>query len=85
MMQDVHKHKGSYILLALVATLYLYATYQFRNTPSIVVYLTLGFGCFYLLWGIVHHLMLKSLSGKVMLEYFLVTTLGVIIMSTLLL
>lgn len=84
-MQDVKKYKGSYSLLALVAMLYLGACYSLRNSTTLVLYLTIGFGLFYFVWGILHHLATKSLSTKVMLEYFLVTALGIVIMSTLLL
>lgn len=85
MMQDVNKYKGWYSILALFAIIYLYLTYTLRNNSILVVYLTIGFGIFYLLWGIIHHLATKSLNPKVMLEYFLVTALGIVIMSTLLL
>lgn len=84
-MQDVKKYKGSYSILAVVAMLYLASSYNLRNNPMFVLYLTLAFGLFYFVWGIVHHLTTKSLNSRVMLEYFLVTALGIVIMSTLLL
>jgi hypothetical protein len=85
MIQDIQNHKGSYSVLALVAIIYLAATYNLRNNPMLIVYLTVGFGLFYFFWGVVHHQVSKTLSAKVMLEYFLVTALGIVIMSTLLL
>ncbi len=85
MMQDVKNYKGSYSILAIVAIIYLGFSYHLRNSPTTIFLLTIGFGLFYFLWGLIHQIVTKTFSGKVMLEYLLVTALGIVIMSTLLL
>jgi len=85
MLQDVKKHKVAYSLLAILATVFLGLIYTFRSTPYILMLVTFSFGLLYFVWGVVHHLIEHNLSGRIMLEYGLVTALGLIIMSTLLL
>lgn len=85
MFQDIKKHKIAYSLLAILATIFLSFIYVFRNTPYILMLVTLSFGVIYFFWGVLHHYIERDLSGRIMLEYGLVTALGLIIMSTLLL
>lgn len=85
MLQDVKKHKVAYSLLAILATVFLGLIYAFRSTPYILMLVTFSFGLLYFVWGVVHHLIEHNLNGRIMLEYGLVTALGLIIMSTLLL
>lgn len=85
MLQDIKQHKLAYSLLALLATAFLACVYLFRNTPTLLLLLTASFGILYFIWGAMHHLSERNLNLKIMLEYGLVTALGLIIMSTLLL
>lgn len=85
MMQDVKKHKIAYSLLAALAMIYLSAIFFLRNLPQLLLISTIVFGVLYFLWGIIHHLYEKNLTGRIMLEYMLVTALGIVVMSTLVL
>jgi hypothetical protein len=85
MLKDVQKHKGAYSILALSAVAFLVCVYLYSHMPQLLFWGTVGFGVFYIIWGIMHHLSDHSLTGKIMLEYVLVTALGIGIMSTLLL
>lgn len=84
-MQDVAKHKLAYSLLAGIAIVYLGLVFSLRNIPHILLIATIAFGIIYFLWGVMHHLYEKNLTGKIMLEYALVTALGIVVMSTLVL
>ena len=85
MMQDVSKHKLAYSLLASIAIVYLGLVFVLRNMPNILLVATIAFGALYFLWGVIHHLYEKNLSLKIVLEYVLVTALGIVVMSTLVL
>lgn len=84
MLSDVKNNKTDYSLLAIVAGVYLIFVVKYQTTPMYVVVGSAVFAFFYFLWGILHHGKLHSLSGRVVLEYFLVATLGVAIVATLL-
>lgn len=85
MMQDVAKHKLAYSLLAGIAIVYLGLVFVLRNMSTVLLIATISFGVLYFLWGIIHHLYEKNLSLKIVLEYVLVTALGIVVMSTLVL
>lgn len=85
MIQDIQKHKLAYSLLSLFAMLFLALAYLYRNSPPLLLVITAGFGFLYFFWGVLHHLSERNLNLKLVLEYGLVTVLGLIIMSTLLL
>ncbi|MCQ3944705.1 MAG: hypothetical protein DPW11_02935 [bacterium] len=84
-MQDVAKHKIAYSLLAAFAIVYLGLVFLLRNIPQVLLIATISFGVLYFFWGIIHHLYEKNLTSRIMLEYFLVTALGIAVMSTLVL
>ena len=85
MMQDVKKHKLAYSLLAAVSIVYLGLVFSMRNIPTVLLFATIVYGVIYFLWGIIHHLTLKDLMVRTVLEYVLVTALGIVVMSTLVL
>lgn len=77
--------KGDYILLALIASGYLVFIFYFRTVPQYLLFATLAFALLYMIWGILHHVRTRSLTAKVVLEYFLVAGLAISVVSTLLL
>lgn len=85
MIQDVNNHKIAYSLLAISAGIFLWLIYSNSHREQMLLYTTIGFGGFYFVWGVAHHLIERNLTGRIMLEYALVTALGIGIMSTLLL
>ena len=84
-MQDIAKHKFAYSLLASIAIVYLGLVFLLRNIPQVLLMATITFGVLYFLWGIIHHLYEKNLNMRLVLEYVLVTALGIVVMSTLVL
>jgi len=74
MFKDILDYPLDYLFLAVLSGAYLISIFL---ATSLFVSL-------YFLWGIIHHLHAKSLHGRVVLEYFLVSALGIVIVSTLL-
>ena len=78
------KHSGEYTILSILAAFYLTAILYFKSNPQYLLFATMIFGIFYVFWGIYHHLKNDYFQIKIVLEYLLVATLGVAIISTLL-
>lgn len=76
--------KNGYSLLAVLAGFYLAFVYRYQSTPRYLLFATIIFAFLYVIWGILHHLHDRSLYGKIVLEYLLVATLAIAIVSTLL-
>lgn len=81
----MHHYKTDYSILAFLALGYLATIYKYQTFPKYVFLATLLFALSYLIWGAIHHLRLHNFNLRIMLEYLLVATLGVVIISTLLL
>ncbi|MBP9669948.1 hypothetical protein KBD75_00955 [Candidatus Woesebacteria bacterium] len=77
-------NKGEYSFLALISAFYIGIVYRYQTTPKYILAITVVFAITYLIWGAIHHLRIKNLSFRIMLEYFLVAILGIAIVSTLL-
>ena len=80
----IMQHKGDYSLLALGVGGYLAFVIRFAAIPRYILLSSIALAVFYIVWGIYHHLRTRSLSGRIVLEYFLVAVLAVIIVATLL-
>lgn len=83
MIKDVLENKIDYCILAIVSAIYLVLIYRFQTDYTYLFDLTLGFSLGYFLWGIYHHYRIKGLTLRIMLEYLLVSILGLVIISTL--
>lgn len=77
-------NKGEYSFLALLAIAYVVIVFRYQTVPKYVLGSTVIFAFTYVIWGIIHHLRVKNLNFRIMLEYFLVAILGIAIVSTLL-
>jgi hypothetical protein len=63
-----------------------FALYWFFNfNREIQVWVTVGMGCSYVLWGLVHHALKRELYLKIILEYLLVAAFSCILIIFLLL
>jgi len=75
-----------YSVLVIVAALYLATIWHYQTSPKYVLFSTVIFALVYLVWGVIHHLKKsKSFHARIVLEYLLVASLGIAIISTLLL
>lgn len=85
MMQDIARHKTHYSVLAVLAGLFvIYFLRRPQDSYSLVI-ATAVFSFCYFIWGVWHHASTRTLNGKIMLEYFLVSVMGIVIVSSLLL
>jgi len=84
MFSELKKHKVDYSFLAVIASVFVFLFLAKRNESSYLLLLTLCFALAYILWGVWHHSRTHSLSLRVVLEYLLVGTLGILIVATLL-
>lgn len=71
------------IVLLIILTLGMYMFYILRgNTPAqMIVGLCTAIG--YVLWGIIHHMMVGNLHRKIVIEYILVGAIALVLMLTL--
>lgn len=84
MITDLRTNKVDYSILALGSAAYMlfFIIYQSDNVK--IFSSTVVYAIFYILWGVFHHLRIKNLRLKIMLEYILVATFGLIVASSLL-
>ena len=80
MYKKFKKHEGYYLSLFMILILGLLLT--FLATPNfmfqtIIILITI---LFYVLWGILHHLINHELTAKIVIEYILIGLLGVSIL-----
>lgn len=76
--------KSTYLILSLLAGIYLSFIFYYRTMPKYIVFSTIIFGILYIIWGVAHHLREHNFHYRIVLEYLLVAILGVAIVSSLL-
>jgi hypothetical protein len=84
MIGEIKRHKIDYSYLAILAISFSLYFYFARHSASQLFVATLAFALVYIIWGVWHHARLRHLTGRIVLEYFLVACLGIVIVSTLL-
>ncbi len=85
MFQDIKSHKLDYSLLALITGIFITFFVISSGSAALLMLGTLVFAVTYILWGIWHHGRTHSLTGKIMLEYILVSMFGILVVGSLLL
>lgn len=78
------KHSRDLLFLALLSIPYVLTIFRYQANPYSILIITAIFSGAYLLWGLFHHFRQGNLHGRVVLEYALVSLLGIAIISTLL-
>lgn len=78
--QELYEFRLDYVVLFLCAFLYLATTFVIRSDRSLQFFLNVAFAGFYIGWGAVHHMLDKTLTFKVVLEYLLIA--GTILILT---
>lgn len=82
--RDLRINKIDYSVLIFASLLFVgYFMYNLDH-PYQLFATTIIFAIIYVLWGIWHHARSHHLNFRIVLEYFLIATLGVIIISTIL-
>lgn len=79
MRKKVHNHLGYYVCLAAIFVLGFFAIQKTNDLEvQVMVFSLVTF--FYVLLGIIHHLLNHRLNAKIMIEYVLIGSLGLSIM-----
>jgi hypothetical protein len=73
------KHVGYYVSLGAILLLGFTLIVVTRNIPDIQMMVILMTTFFYVLWGIVHHVMHHDITPKIVIEYVLIGVLGVVL------
>ena len=74
--KDVQKHNLQYLILFSGLLLGAIAYFAFIGLPFYRVAVVVIIGAFYFVWGIIHHLLLKDIHIKIVLEYLFVSIIG---------
>lgn len=83
-MRNIKKHVFEYLLLATVGVFFLFLLTLFGGDRVRQFVFMAFFTGFYILWGIIHHKVNKTLHFKIVLEYILIGALGLFLLEILL-
>lgn len=75
----------NYFFLLIILFAGFWSIIFFRDNKNIQIFSSFLMGVGYVLWGILHHLSLKSLHIKVVVEYLMFATIVFVILSILIL
>ena len=73
-----------YLLLTLIVSIAIILTLFFNGNQYYQQLVIIGLSVLYIVWGIIHHLMEKTLQARIVLEYLLYALLGSIVVIGLL-
>ncbi|MGB9706560.1 MAG: hypothetical protein ACPLXP_00590 [Microgenomates group bacterium] len=80
-MKEVKHYLGLLAILAVGFGLY----WMFNFNRQVQVWITIGMGCVYVLWGMIYHALRRELYLRIILEYLLVAGLACTVVIFLLL
>ncbi|MBI4089612.1 MAG: hypothetical protein HY424_02795 [Candidatus Levybacteria bacterium] len=84
MLARVYKHSGYYISLIAILSLGFLLAYTNNSSRSFQIGVVIATTFFYVLWGMIHHLLNHDLSMKIVVEYILIGVFGLTIIFFLL-
>ncbi len=67
-----HNHVFDYLFLATAAVFFVLSMRLFSGEKTMQMLLVIAFAGFYIIWGMYHHIISKTMRIKIMLEYVLV-------------
>jgi len=70
------KEIKQYLALGVILAVGFWLYWAFNFNRQIQVWITIGMGCAYVLWGIVYHAFRRELYFRIILEYLLVAGLA---------
>lgn len=77
MLNDFRAHVNHYAVLMGGVMLGLWALVRWRFIPEMQLWVVVAMAAGYVLWGAVHHALIKDLTAKIMLEYVLIAVIFV--------
>lgn len=84
MISRLYNHSGYYVFLIIILILGFLLAYTSTSSRNFQIGVVVVTTFFYVLWGIMHHLLNHDLNVKIVIEYILVGTLGLTIIFFLL-
>jgi hypothetical protein len=84
MSKKINEHVLYYISLIAIFALGVILIFSAAPNKQLQMLIFVIMAVFYVIWGILHHLINHELSSKIVVEYMLIATLGVAIMFFLL-
>lgn len=79
------KHVFEYLLLATAGVFFIFLLSLFKGNRQNQFIVMVFFAALYLLWGIIHHHIHRTLHVKIVIEYILIAALGIFLLQILLL
>lgn len=70
------KNTGYYFSLFFILMLGFFLSVQTSDNKQLQFLTVVTTGCFYVAWGILHHIIHHTLTAKIMIEYVLIGSLG---------
>ncbi len=67
-----HTHLFDYLLMFTAAVFFILGVRVFAGMHGMQMFMFVAFTCFYICWGIYHHIITKTLRLRVILEYVLI-------------
>ncbi len=77
---DITHHLFHYAILLLIIFGGLLAFFSFRGYPQTQFLIGLVVAFAYTIWGIIHHLVERNLTVKIIIEYLLISLLAIVIL-----
>lgn len=82
---EIKRHIFEYLMLATLAVFFIFLLSLFKgDRPSQFAVMTF-FALAYLVWGIAHHAIHRSLHVKIVIEYILIAAIGIFLLQVVLL
>jgi len=72
----------NYIVLVLILTGGVVSFYTVRSNPTLQLLIGVVTSVSYVLWGIIHHYMDRSLHKKIVVEYLLIGAIAIVLLAT---
>ncbi len=70
--KELRTHTLDYLLLFTAGVFFIVSLNMFKGDRFMEFILLIAFSCFYIIWGIYHHIIEDSLHLKIVLEYILI-------------
>ncbi len=78
-MKLIYKHKAYYLSLSVIFIMGLALMLVAKHNPQLRMMAILMMAFFYVLWGIVHHILDHDMSVRIVIEYVLLGALGIVL------
>lgn len=84
MFKKINEHVAYYISLIAIFALGVFLIFSAAPNKQLQMLIFVILAFFYVIWGVLHHIINHELTSKIVVEYILIATLGVAIMFFLL-